>query len=129
MTIPMWCMVAGILLPYIWAGTSVPFRVKQFGTVDLARPREQGDRLTDAGHGAWGAQFNSWEALIVFAVANLIAFMGGVDPAGNWSMAAMIWVVARFFHGVFYISNIPVLRVLCFTAGIGMSGWIVAMAL
>ena len=93
MTIPMWCMLAGLLLPYIWAGASVPFRFKQFGAADLAKPRVQGDQLTEGGHGAWGAQFNAWEALAVFTVANMIAYMGGVDPEGNWALAAMIWVL------------------------------------
>ena len=129
MTIPMWCMLAGVILPYIWAFASVPFRFKQFGDADLAQPRVQGDQLTDGGHGAWGAQFNAWEALAVFTVANLIAFMGGVDPEGNWFLAALLWVVLRFFHGVFYIANIPPLRVLCFAGGMGMSLWIVFMAL
>ena len=82
-----------------------------------------------AGHGAWGAQFNAWEALAIFAAANLIAFMGGVDPAGDWSMAAIIWLVVRFFHGIFYIANIPVLRILCFATGLAMSLWIVTLAM
>lgn len=129
MTIPMWCLVAGVILPYLWAGASVPFRLKQFGNADLAQPRVQGDQLIDAGHGAWGAQFNSWEAISVFAVANLIAFMGGVEPEGNWSMAAIVWVVARVFHGVFYITNIPPLRILCFVTGLVMSLWIISMAI
>ncbi|MBT7372194.1 MAG: hypothetical protein HN816_16205 [Gammaproteobacteria bacterium] len=129
MTIPMWCMLAGLILPYVWHGASVPFRLKQFDAIDAAKPREQADRLTDAGYGAWGAQLNAWEALAVFTVANVIAFMGGVDPAGNWSLAAIIWVAVRFLHGVFYIANIPPLRILCFTTGLAMSIWIIAMAM
>lgn len=121
-------MFAGLLLPYVWAGASVPFRFKQFGNADLARPRVQGDQLADGGHGAWGAQFNAWEALGVFTVANVIAFMGGVDPEGNWAMAAMIWVVMRLFHGVFYIANIPPLRIFCFVGGLVSSLWIISMA-
>ena len=128
MTIPMWCLLAGVILPYIWAGASVPFRLKQFGTFDLARPREQGNALTDAGHGVWGAQFNAWEAITVFAVANLLAFMAGVSPEGQWSLAAIVWLVARVFHGIFYAANIPVLRVLCFGGGIISSYWIIWLA-
>ena len=40
----------------------------------------------------------------------------------------MDWVVAWFFHGVFYIVNIPVLRIVCFYTGFGMTLWIVFMA-
>ena len=125
----MWCMLAGLILPYIWHVSSVPFRLKQFSTVNTARPREQADQLTDGGQGAWGAQLNAWEALAVFTAANVIAFMGGVDPEGNWSLAAIIWVVLRFFHGIFYIFNIPALRILCFAGGLGVSIWIVTMAM
>jgi len=129
MTIQLWCLLGGIILPYLWAGTTLPFRAKQFGKPDLNEPRVQAERLEGAGARAWGAQSNAWENLIVFAVANMAAFMGGVDPDGNWSLAAMIWLAARAGHGLAYISNIAVLRVLCFATGLGMSLWIISMAL
>ena len=129
MTIPLWCLLAGVILPYIWAGASVPFRLKEFGTIDLKTPRVQADKFTDTGVGAWGAQLNAWEALGVFSAANLVAFMAGVDPAASWATAAMLWVALRFFHGVFYIANIPPLRILCFTGGFGCSLYIFYLAL
>ena len=128
MTIPMWCIKAGMILPYIWAFASVPFRLKQFGTVELGQPREQADQLTDSGHNVVGAQHNAWEALAIFAAANLIALMAGVSPEGEWSTAAMIWVVARIAHGIFYIANIPLLRVPSFATGLGCSLYIVYLA-
>ena len=129
MTIQLWCLLTGLMLPYIWAGSSVPFRNRQFGVVDLKEPRVQAELLTDGGARAWGAQSNAWEALAVFTVANLAAFMSGVDPAGNWSIAAMVWAVARIGHGIFYIMDLPPLRVLCFATAFAMSGWIVGMAI
>ena len=128
MTIPMRSLLAGIFLPYIWAFGSLPFRLKQFGEVDFRHPRRQAEKLVDACSSVVGAQFNAWEALTIFGVANLIAFMSGLGAIGYWSMAAMVWVVARFFHGVFYIVNIPVLRIICFYTGLGMSLLIVFMA-
>ncbi|MFP6795162.1 MAG: MAPEG family protein [Pseudomonadales bacterium] len=128
MTIPMWSLLAGMFLPYIWAFGSLPFRLQQFADADFRHPRQQVEKLVDAGNGVVGVQFNAWEALTFFAVANLIAFMSGLDAVGYWSMAAMIWVVARFFHGVFYVANIPALRMICFATGLGMSLWIVFMA-
>ena len=128
MTIPMWSLLAGIFLPYIWAFVSLPFRLKQFGEVDFRYPRRQAEKLVDAGSSVVSAQFNAWEALTIFGVANLIAFMSGLDAIGYWSMAAMVWVIARVFHCVFYIVNIPVLRIICFSTGLGMSLWIVFMA-
>lgn len=129
MTVQLWCLAVGMVLPYIWAGASIPFRNAQFGGPDLNYPRVQGDALTERGAGAWGAQGNAWEALMVFASANLAAFMAGVDPAGSWATAAIVWAVARALHGVFYIMNIAPLRVLCFVVGIAMSIWIFYMAI
>ena len=129
MTIQLWCLLAGMILPYIWAGSSVPFRNKQFGGIDLNQPRVQAEKLIDTGARVWGAQSNAWEALAIFAVANLAATMAGVDPLGNWSTAALIWLGARILHGVFYMMDIAPLRVLSFATALGMSVWIVSMAI
>ncbi|XOV83879.1 MAG: MAPEG family protein [bacterium] len=129
MHIVLWCLFAGVVLPYVWAFVSIPFRSRQLGTVDLAQPRLQAQQLTEGGAGAWGAQCNAWEALAVFMAATLAAYMQGLDPGGSWATASLIWVAARFSHGVFYILNVPVLRVLSFGLGLGMSLWIFVMAL
>ena len=128
MTIPLWCLLGGVVLPYIWAGVSVPFRNKQLGSLDLAQPRLQAAALTEGGAGAWGAQMNQWEALSVFMAANLAAFMQGVDPAGSWAMASIVWLLARVVHGVFYVMGNAVLRVAGFVGGTAMSIWIFVMA-
>ena len=75
MTIPMWSLLAGIFLSYIWAFGALPFRLKQFGEVDFLHSRRQAENLVDAGSSMVGAQFNAREALSIFGVANLIAFM------------------------------------------------------
>ena len=129
MTTQLICLMIGVILPYVWAGVSVPFRNRQFGALDIKHPRVQGEQLVEQGARVWGAQSNAWEAVIVFAVANLAAFMAGVDPAGPWATAAMIWVVARLSHGIFYTLGISTLRVLSFVTGVFMSLWIFVMAL
>ncbi len=128
MTIPMWCLLGGVVLPYVWAGVSVPFRNKELGGLDLEQPRLQALSLTAGGAGAWGAQMNQWEALTVFMAANLVAFVQGVDPTGAWATASIVWLVARALHGVFYVMEKAVLRVVCFVAGTAMSVWIFVMA-
>ncbi len=129
MTIPLWCLLGGVVLPYIWAGVSVPFRAKQLGNVDLAQPRLQAADLTAGGAGAWGAQMNQWEAISVFMAATLVAYMSGVDPAGSWAIASMVWLAARLLHGTFYVLGMAPLRIACFATGMGMSGWIFVMAI
>ena len=128
MTIPLWSLLIGAVLPYIWHFASIPYKAKQFGSLDINAPRIQGENLEDVGARVWGAQMNAWEALTVFGVANLAALMAGLDPEGNWSMAAMIWVAARVLHGGFYIAGIAMLRMACFTVAYGVSLWIMVMA-
>lgn len=129
MTTQLICLLIGMLLPYIWAGVSVPFRSRQFGKVELNEPRVQGDLLVGAGARVVGAQVNAWEALILFTAANVGAMLGGLDPAGHWALAGMIWAAARVGHGVFYLMDIALLRILSFTIGSGMSLWILVMGL
>ena len=129
MTIPLWCLLGGVVLPYVWAGASLPFRNKQLGEIDLQQPRLQAAELTEGGAGAWGAQMNAWEALSVFMAANLVAYIAGVDATGSWATASMVWLGARTLHGVFYISGTAPLRVLCFATGFAMSIWIAVMAI
>ena len=128
MTIPVWSLFIGAILPYVWHFASIPYKSKQFGALDLDSPRVQAGNLEDIGARVWGAQLNAWEALSLFAAANLAALMAGVSPDGNWSTAAMIWVAARSLHGIFYITGIAMLRVLCFVGGLAMSIWILVMA-
>ncbi len=128
MTVPLWVLLGGVLLPLIWAGVSVPFRNKQLGSVDLKQPRLQAAELTAGGAGAWGAQMNAWEALGIYMAATLAAFMQGVDPAGSWATASLIWLGARIVHGVFYVVGIAPLRVLGFATSTTMAFWIFYMA-
>ena len=97
--------------------------------MDLEQPRLQAAELTAGGAGAWGAQMNQWEALAVFMAVTLMAHIQGVDPAGSWATASMIWLAARVLHGVFYIMGNAPLRVVSFVTGIVMSVWIAVMAI
>ena len=128
MTIPLWSLLIAGMLPYVWHFASLPLKMKQI-ELDPNEPRAKNDQLTGNAARAVAAQANAWEALALFGVANLTAFMAGVDPAGNWSIAAMIWVAGRSVHGVVYIAGIGVLRLLCFVVGLSMSIWIFVMAL
>ncbi len=128
MTIPLWSLLIGAVLPYVWHFASIPYKTKQFGSLDINAPRVQAENLEDVGARVWGAQMNAWEALTIFGVANLAAFMAGLDPEGNWSIAAMIWVGARVLHGVFYIAGVGLVRMMCFAVAYGVSLWIMVMA-
>ena len=49
MTVPLWCLIIGAMLPYVWHFASMPFKNKQFGELDIALPRAQGMGLVDTG--------------------------------------------------------------------------------
>ena len=128
MTTILWCWAVGMLLPYVWAGASVPFRNQQFGKIDNDHPRLQAERMEGQGARAVGAQANAWEALIIFSAANGAAIWAGLDPTGSWSTFAMVWVAVRVLHGVFYILGQSMLRGASFIAGTAMSIAILVLA-
>ena len=41
MTVPFWCLFAGVLLPYVWATARLPY-LKELGGPDSKEPRAQG---------------------------------------------------------------------------------------
>jgi uncharacterized MAPEG superfamily protein len=129
MTTQLTCLLIGMVLPYIWAFSSWPFRSQQFGQIDINLPRHQANQLLAGGARAVGAQANAWEALILFSAANIGAFLAGVDSTGDWALAAIVWRAARVGHGAFYLLGIAPMRVLAFAISAGMSFWIMAMGL
>ena len=129
MTIQVVCLLMGVLLPYLWVGVTAPFRRREFGSLGLDAPREQAVGLSGAGARARDAQHNAWEALIVFAAANGAALAAGVEPSGDWALAAPLWVAARLMHGLFYVAGMTPMRGLSFAIGLAMSLWIFGLAL
>ena len=124
MSIPLWCLLGGLILPYIWAGVSVPFRTKQLGEIDIAQPRLQALSLTEGGAAAWGAQMNQWEAITVYTAALFAAFVQEVAFSGTMATLSIVWLGARTLHGIFYVVDQAALRILAFTVSLVMSVWI-----
>ena len=129
MTTQIVCLLIGALLPYLWVGVAARYRKRQFGDIGFNEPRAQARQLSGAGARAWGAQMNAWEALLVFAAANGAALAAGVEPTGDWALAAPLWVAARVLHGAFYVAGQAGLRLLAFLTGLAMSLWIFWLAL
>ena len=127
MTTPFWCLLIAIIIPYVLAGVTVYFRVKQFGGPDLQNPRTQALGLKDAGARANAAQQNAWEALAVFASAVIVAHLAGAD-AGTSATVALVFIFARILHPIFYIANIAPLRTLSFVVGFGSCIWLFVLA-
>jgi uncharacterized MAPEG superfamily protein len=127
MTTPFWCLLVAIFLPYVWAGVSVAYKQKQFGSVDNHHPREQAAKLTGAGARANAAQANAWEALPMFLASVMVAHLAGADP-GSSATAALLFVTARVLHGVFYVVDLAPLRSISFMVGSGACIWLFVLA-
>lgn len=109
MTLPLACLLAGMILPYVWGGVSSFHRQKQFGKADNRNPREQAAKLTGAGARAYAAQANAWEALAIFTPAVLLAHFAKPE-ASLAPTLAIVWLVARVLHGVAYVADIDKAR-------------------
>lgn len=127
MTTPFWCLLIAILLPYVLSTTGGYFRVRQFGSLDNKNPRAQQAALEGAGARVQAAQQNAWEALPVFTAAVLVAHLAGADPHRS-AVAAVIFVIARVLHPIFYVTNVDALRSLSFLVGIASCVWLFVLA-
>lgn len=116
------------LMPYLMACISGYYRQKQLGRVDNQKPREQYTQLHGVGARAVAAQQNSWEALAVYSAALLAVVASGV-VVEHLALAAMIVLVARLLHAVFYLTNLDKLRTMSFAVAIAPCFYLFFMAL
>ncbi len=128
MTTPLYCLLVAVMLPYMIAASSAYFRIKQFGRIDLQQPRAQAALLEGFGARVNAAQYNAWEALVVFATALLVANISGVSIA-IMTQASLIFVGARILHAFFYIADKAILRLTSFLVGFGTCIWLFIEAL
>ncbi len=117
MTIPFWCIVVVIFIPFILAGVGGAARGKAFGSADNKEPRAQAAQLSGSGARIYAAQENAWEAAIMFTAAVLVTHAAGLPAttAAPWTIA---FVVFRALHAVFYIQDIDKARSGAFLGGL-----------
>jgi uncharacterized MAPEG superfamily protein len=123
MTIPFWCLLVAVFMPYVLAGVAGYFKAKQFGTIDARHPRTQAAALTGTGARAYAAQSNAWEALAVFTAAVVVAHLAGADP-GRSATAALVFLGARIAHPIAYVADFPTLRTVSFVVGLVACLWL-----
>ena len=112
------CLFIGAVIPIILSWIGGYFRMQQFGKVDNKNPRGQSAALEDTGARAVAAQQNAWEALAVF-IAGVVAYHAGGATSDIAGTLAVIWVIGRVLHAVFYLTNLDALRSLAFIASYG----------
>lgn len=97
--------------PYLFVATG-RFQVGY----DLSAPRAMFDKLPPYAQRATWAHQNCFEALMIFTAAALMAYATGVES--DWAkIAAIAFLVSRFFFSLFYIFDVPALRSLMFGIG------------
>lgn len=105
------------LMPYIYAFISHYYRKQQLGKIDNQNPREQYAHLHGPGARAVAAQQNSWETLAIYSAALLAVVASGLEVR-YLAEAAVVVLVGRLLHGVFYLANLDKLRSLSFLIAI-----------
>jgi len=109
MTIPFWCLVVVIFIPFVLAGVGGSFRSKAFGTADNKNPRAQSAQLEGTGARVYAAQENAWEAAVMFTVAVLTTHLAGLAPS-EAAPFTVAFVILRIIHAVTYIKDIDKVR-------------------
>ncbi len=124
MIIAYWCILIAALLPYVWV-----FVAKQSGERYNNRdPRSwQAKQTNPRSQRAHAAHLNGFESFPAFVAGVLMAQLAGV-PHTTISLLAIVFVVARVLHGVFYIGNVQALRSLVWLAGFASAIALIVMA-
>ena len=118
MSILLFVLFIGVLLPIVLSWVGGYYRAQQFGSVDNKNPRGQSAALEGAGARAVAAQQNAWEALAVFTAAGVAHTVTGGDGEIA-SILALVWLGSRILHAIFYLANLDVLRSLVFLVAMG----------
>lgn len=115
MTIAYWCVLAAILLPYIWTG--VAKFTSGFRPRDNHNPREYLDRLEGPAKRAHWAQLNTFESIPGFMAAVIIAHLAAA-PQVTVDAIAVTYIGLRLLYGVLYITDKARLRSLVWAGGV-----------
>ena len=113
MAIAYWCIVLTAFLPHLWITIS-----KSAKGYDNRNPRDwvakQTQPRVQRGN---AAHLNAFEAFPAFAAGVLMAQAAGVDPV-RITILALVFLVVRILHGVFYLADKHMLRSLSWLIGI-----------
>lgn len=115
MTVAYWCVLAAILLPYIWTG--VAKFTSGFRPRDNHNPREYLDKLEGPAKRAHWAQLNTFESIPGFMAAVIIAHLAAA-PQVAVDAIAVTYIGLRLLYGVLYIADKARLRSLVWAGGV-----------
>ncbi len=124
MVIAYWCILIAALLPYVWISIA-----KQSGErYNNHDPRSwQAKQTNPRSQRANAAHLNGFESFPAFVAGVLMAQLAGV-PHTTITALAIVFVIARVLHGVFYIANVQALRSLVWLVGFASAIALIVMA-
>jgi len=109
MTIALWCVLAGGLMPYIWTGVAKFTGDRKLTPEDNKNPRAFLAEASGRQARANNAQLNAFEVFPLFAAGVLTAEYLAA-PQGTVNLIALLWVGLRLAYGFAYLANIGALR-------------------
>jgi uncharacterized MAPEG superfamily protein len=111
MTIAFWCVLVGVLLPYVCFGIARNRGRAPDGQRlrNNRNPRDFPNRIEGVPKRAWDAHLNAFESLPGFAAAVIIAHLVHA-PQNQIDILAFVWVLARIAHVAFYLTDKDKLR-------------------
>lgn len=119
-----WCVFIAALLPYIWVGIAKA-GARGYDNRDprgwAAQQQEPRRRRAHAAH------MNAFEAFPAFAAGVVLADLAGVADA-RIALYALVFIVARVLHGLFYLTDQATLRSLVWLVGIVCSFGLIVQA-
>ena len=106
MTFSFWCVLVVLLLPSVLSELS---RTGARKGDYIGDPRAFNESLQGWRRRAHLAQLNAFEAFPAFAAAVIIAHLASA-PQNRIDLLALIFVLFRLLHAIFYITDKPFLR-------------------
>ena len=112
-----WCLIIAVLLPYI-GRIPLVIAMNRAGGYDNHYPREQQASLKGFGARALAAHQNTFESLIIFATAILLAVTTGTTGE-TVQLLAIIHIGSRVVYNILYLMDKSSLRSLVWVISFG----------
>lgn len=109
------CLFIAALLPYL-AKIPVAFAMHQAGGYNNHYPREQQSSLTGFGARASAAHKNSFESLLIFAIA-ILTVLATQTESRFIEPLAITHIIARIAYHLVYLLNLATLRTTIWSIG------------
>ena len=117
LTIAYWCVLVAIILPIVWIGFAKA-GTKNYIQTHNSAPRKLLASLEGYRQRAVWAQKNAFEALPGFAAGTIIAHLMQA-PQFDINLTAIVFIIARLTHGIFYLIDWPSWRSMSWIVGFG----------